>query len=145
MKSTQETDKLLGTKNLKDLNQYLTGDYMNPYDSLEDYLNKYIAEHQLVLADIVKDSQLNKNYAYQILNGQKANPHRDKIIPICLAMHMTLEETNRALKISKSGTLYSKDKRDSIIILCINNKVFDVMKVNDFLYENGFEALGGSI
>jgi len=142
MKSTTETDQILASKTLNDLNQYLTGDYINEYASLSDYLNEYIARHQLVLADIVKDSHLNRNYAYHILNGTKPNPRRDKLIPLCLAMHMNLEETNRALKISKAGTLYSKDKHDSIIIMCINEQVFDVLKVNEYLYSNGCETLG---
>ena len=141
MKSTQETDKFLETATLGQFSQYLTGDYTSEYKSLSDYLNQYISKHSLEVKNIVTDSGLSRDYAYQILNGRRANPSRDKLIPICLAMHMNLEDTNRALKISKSGTLYSKDKRDAIIILCINQNIFDVIKINSILYEKGMETL----
>lgn len=142
MKTTKETDKYLESVSPETLNQFLTGDYMNKYKDISDYLNQYIAAHSLVTSDVIRHSRLDRSYANQILNGTRKNPGRDKLIPICLAMEMDLEETNRALKISKAGTLYSKDKRDAVIIMCINRKIFDVLRVNELLYENGLEPLG---
>lgn len=142
MKTTKETDKYLESVSPETLNQFLTGDYMNKYKDISDYLNQYIAAHSLVTSDVIRRSRLDRSYANQILNGTRKNPGRDKLIPICLAMGMDLEETNRALKISKAGTLYSKDKRDAVIIMCINRKIFDVLRVNELLYENGLEPLG---
>ena len=141
MKSTEETDKFLSSSSLEKFNQYLTGDYTSEYKNLADYFNKYIGDHKLITSQIIKDSFISKDYAYQILSGRKANPSRDKVILLCLAMHMNLEETNRALKISKTGTLYSKDKNDAVIILCIHQKIFDVSKVNSVLYEKGLKTL----
>ena len=142
MKTTSETDKFLETHSPEDLAAFLTGDYMNEYKDITDYLNRYMASYSLEVSDVIKRSLLDRFYANQILNGTRKNPGRDKLIPLCLAMHMDLEETNRALKISKAGTLYSKDRRDAVIIMCINQKIFDVMKVNDLLFENGCEPLG---
>jgi len=141
MKTTKETDKYLESISPEDLNKYLTGDYMNRYKDISDYLNQYMASHSLETSDVIKRSRLDRFYANQILNGTKKNPGRDKLIPLCLSMGMDLEETNRALKISKAGTLYSKDRRDAVIIMCINRKIFDVLKVNELLYENGLEPL----
>ena len=141
MKTTQETDKFLESSSLEDFNKYLTGDYMSDYRDITDYLQKYMEAHSLEVSDVIKQSCLDRYYANQILNGTRKNPGRDKLIPLCLAMHMDLTETNRALKISKAGTLYSKDKRDAIIILCINRGIFDVMKVNEALYENNEKPL----
>ena len=142
MKSTLETDKILSSTSPEELNQYLTGDYMNQYSSLKEYLLNYMGKHGLQQSDVVRKSLLSRGYANQIINGIKENPSREKLIPICIAMHMTYEETNRALKIAKAGTLYSKDKRDAIIISCINNNEFDVMKINELLADCGFEPLG---
>lgn len=140
MKTTGETDQFLKSSTLEQFNQYLTGDYTSEYRDLADYLNRYIASHpNLSVPQIIKDSLLNRNYAYQILNGQRKNPSRNHLIPLCMAMHMDLDETNRALKIGKSGTLYSKEKRDALIILCIHQKQYDLMKVNELLYEHGFD------
>lgn len=143
MKSTKETDRFLETHSPEEFSSYLTGDYISEYKDITDYLNSYMASHSLEVSEVIKNSQLDRFYANQILNGTRKNPGRDKLIPLCLAMHMNLEETNRALKISKAGTLYSKDKRDAVIILCINRKIFSVQKVNEFLYENGMVPLSG--
>ena len=142
MKTTKETDKYLESVSPETLNQFLTGDYMNKYKDISDYLNQSMSSHSLKTSDVIKHSLLDRFYANQILNGTRKNPSREKLIPLCLAMGMDLEETNRALKIGKAGTLYSKDKRDAVIIMCINRKIFDVMKVNELLYENGLESLG---
>lgn len=141
MKSTKETDRFLETHSPEEFGSYLTGDYMSEYTDITDYLNRYMASHSLEVSDVIKRSHLDRFYANQLLNGTRKNPGRNKLIPLCLAMRMNLEETNRALKISKAGTLYSKDKCDAVIILCINREIFDVMKVNELLYENGMEPL----
>ena len=145
MKTTQETDRFLESGSLEDFNRYLTGDYMSEYKDITDYLNRYMESHSLEVSEVIKRSLLDRYYANQILYGTKKHPGRDKLIPLCLAMHMDLEETNRALKISRAGTLYSKHKRDAIIILCINQKIYDVMRVNEALFENDEEPLATSV
>ena len=141
MKTTKETDKFLETHSPSELTSFLTGDYMNEYKDITDYLNSYMASHSLETSEVIKRSLLDRFYANQILNGTRKNPGRDKLIPLCLAMRMDLEETNRALKISKAGTLYSKDRRDAVIIMCINQNIFDIIKINELLFENGLDPL----
>lgn len=141
MKTTKETDRLLSAMSPEQLDQYLSGDYMNHYKDLGDFLMQYIASHSLELNVVVQNSRLSKDYAYQILNGTKKNPSRDKLIPLCLAMHMDLDSAQRALKISKAGTLYSKDKRDAVIMLCFNKKIYNIIEVNDLLHEHGLSPL----
>ena len=145
MKTTQETDNYLKGLRPDEFGKYLTGDYSADYRDLADYLNRYIAARGLAVPAIVEHSLLSRNYAYQILNGTRKNPSRERLIPLCLAMRMSLEDTNRALKLSKAGELYSRIPRDAAIIVCINNGIFDVMQVNDYLVRNGFEALEGTV
>ena len=90
--------------------------------SFSDFFNNYISEHQeLKLANIIKDSGLSRQYAYDIINGKRAGS-RDRIIALCFAAGMDLNVTNHALKNAKHHELYAKDKRDAIIILAINSK-----------------------
>ena len=103
------------------------------------YFNRYISEHNLVLSDIVKASQISKNYVYHLING-KRNPSKDHVIALCVSAGMSVKETNRALKISNVGILYSKDVRDLAIGLCINDKK-NVIEINNYLYENNLPIL----
>ena len=53
----------------------------------------------------------------------RRSPSRDKVISLCLALKLELPETQRALTLTKNGQLYSKNKRDSILIfeMCIRD------------------------
>ena len=82
------------------------------------------------------DSNIQKNYGYQIFDGSKT-PSRDKVIALALAMQLTLDEANRLLHLSNNGILYPKIKRDSIIIFGLENnqKIIDLNITLDDLGE----------
>lgn len=111
------------------------------HSSFHEYFNNYVADHSLIVSEVVKLSGINTNYVYAIINGTKANPGRDKIIALCIACGMNLEETNRALKIAGVGILYSKNERDIRISICINNELRSVTDVNLYLEEHNVDIL----
>jgi hypothetical protein len=90
-------------------------------------------------ADILKNCQgyISKSYVYDLINGKKLKPSRDNVLLICLASHMNLKVTRRTLELFNHRNLYPKDKRDAIIAICINNKIYDIASVNDKLFEYG--------
>jgi len=139
-KSTSSLEAIL--KNAK------TGSYnqlkkeLNPSSlpSLADYLNNYLETHELKRSDVIKNSQLSKDYVHGFFNGHKKNPSRDRVIALSRAMGMNYEETQRTLKLANLGILYPKSLRDFAIGLAINDNL-SVTELNDFLYENGHEIL----
>lgn len=140
-KETSVLDGILRNASLDDFEEYINSQNTEGYDSLSDYLNEFIANHNLVLADVIKKSNLSRDYAYSIFNGHRKNPTKDRVIALCLACEMNLSEVQRCLKICNAGTLYSKNNRDAAIIICINRKIYDIDKVNDFLFEHEMEPL----
>ena len=58
-------------------------------------------------------------YFYDVINGRKI-PSRDKIIRLALALGLSLDECQTALKFCGRSQLYPRIKRDSIIIHGIN-------------------------
>lgn len=48
-------------------------------------------------------------------------PGRDKAIMICLALHLNLDMTQKALECAKLPVLYPRDRRDAIIIFAIEH------------------------
>lgn len=117
--------------------------------TLKSFFDTYLAEHQdKTLADIIRDSGLDRTYAYQIIGEKRKSIGRDKIIALCFSAKMSLEDTNRALRFSKNQELYAKNNRDAAIIYAINmmkqgNPDFQtVIKLNNFLFnERGLEEL----
>ena len=43
--------------------------------------------------------------------------------------------------INTSHELYAKDPRDALLMLEINNRIFDIDKINEDLAEHGFNPL----
>ncbi|MBR4344627.1 MAG: hypothetical protein IKP88_18320 [Lachnospiraceae bacterium] len=138
--TTSRLDEILKKAGPKDFSKFSEEDLKENLPSLADYLNEYIAKEGLVLSDIVKKSTLSKDYAYAILNGNRSKPTKDRIIALCLAMHMDLKSVQRALKLCEM-VLYSKNKRDAAFIICFNNEIYDIDKVNSFLEENNLAIL----
>ena len=138
--TTERLDKILQNADTSDFKKYREEELTEELPSLSDYLNEYIAKKNLLVADVVKNSRMSKDYAYALLNGNRKNPTKDRIIALCLAIGMNLAETQRALKIC-GMVLYSKNKRDAAIIICINRGIYDIDRVNDFLLDNGLEIL----
>ena len=137
---TTRLDEILKNASPNDLSKFSKEELQGKLPSLADYLNEYIAKHNLSVPEIIKQSLLSKDYAYAILNGNRKNPTKDRIIALCLAMHMNLKSAERALKLNDM-VLYSKNKRDAAIIICFNREIYDIDKVNYFLEDNELPIL----
>lgn len=107
--------------------------------SFTEYIEMYRKMTGISVAQLIADAEIQRNYGYQILNGTK-KPGRNKVIALCLALKMSLEDTQRALTLAKEGILYPKNARDSIIIFCINKKM-SVIETNELLDEKEQELL----
>lgn len=108
--------------------------------SLSEYLCDLITEKNLKKADVIRKSELNENYAYQLFSGLKKSPARDKLICLSIGMNFTLDETNSVLKLAGLSPLYPRVKRDSIIIIGFNENK-SVIEINEMLFENGEETM----
>lgn len=138
-KRTDELLKILHSST--DINTYLKDNDAHITDiEFHDYLNQLLSEKNLTKSSVINDSNIQKNYGYQIFDGSK-KPSRDKVLTLALAMSLTLEETNRLLHLSNNGILYPKLKRDSIIIFAIekNYKLIDLNIMLDEMNEAPIE------
>lgn len=103
--------------------------------TLAEYLQQLLDEKGLERSRVVRMANLNDTFGYQIFTGAR-NPSRDKVLQIAFAMALTLRETNRALTTAGVSELYCKDRRDAIIIFCIDRGC-SLQKVNEELYRFG--------
>ena len=107
--------------------------------SLSDYLNELLAEKRLKRSEVVRMANLNETFGYQIFTGAR-NPSRNKVLQIAFAMALSLRECDRALEAAGVSGLYCKDRRDAIIIFCLDRGC-SLQKVNEELYRFGEETL----
>ena len=106
---------------------------------LTEQLQSLMTSKGLTKSDVVKESNLNEVYAYQILSGAR-RPSRDKLLCLCFAMKASLEETQSLLRQNCFAPLYVKNRRDSIIIFAITHD-HSIIQLNSALYDHGEEVL----
>ena len=102
--------------------------------SLAEYLTDLTREKGLKRADVVRGSALNPTFAYQLYKGTR-KAGRDNAIRLAFGAGCTLRETQRLLRHAGVSELYCKDRRDAVIIYCIDNITMDnyIFTIKDIL------------
>ena len=119
-KSTSDLLSILQSKkNYSEFFQDEIGELI--FKNLDEYLGVLLKEKNLKKSEVIEKSNLDKNYAYQLFNGIKKNPSRDKILMLAFGMKLTLDETRKLMKIAELSDLYVRIPRDSVIIFCLQN------------------------
>lgn len=92
------------------------------FHSIHDFWEQACKKSGLSKTNIINKADFNYCYFYDVINGRKI-PSKDKIIRLALAMHMSLDDCQQALRLSDKPLLYPRVKRDSIIIYALNNNL----------------------
>lgn len=138
-KTTDELLKVLKSK--KTYSEFLNQEFGELYFvSASQYLEMLIKEKNLKKSEVINKSNIDKNYAYQIFNGIKTNPSRNKILMLSFGMGLTIEETQKLLKICSLSELYPRSPRDSIILFGLDKKK-SLIETNELLCEFSLEIL----
>lgn len=139
-KSTDDLLEVLKRETLDDAIGKIAPDQVN--FTVKAYIDKLVAERNIKLPDVHKKSGLNKSYFYAITEGVKKNPSRDILIRLCFGFEFGLDEAQKFLKTLGAAPLYARNRRDSIIIHALDNKL-SVNRCNANLDEYGEKALVG--
>lgn len=124
-----------------DIDAYLKQNKKNmiPHN-LPIHLELLLEQKRLTKADVVRGSQLNRKYVYQIFSGEKT-PSRNKLIALAFGLQLTAEETQTMLKLAGYRELYVRDTWDTIILYALQRGK-DILETNGLLYEHGCKVLG---
>ena len=90
--------------------------------TLSQYLNFLLENKSFKKSEVIKKSGLNSTHAYEVFSGDKG-ASRNKVLQLAFAMKLNLRETQRLLKSARTNELYCKNKREAIIIYCINQNM----------------------
>lgn len=107
------------------------------------FLTTKLDEKKLKKATVIHDAQIGETYGYQIFSGSRSKPDRNYILALCIAMGLSLRDIRRALCLGNVGDLYAKNRRDAIIIYCVN-KSYTLTQANEELYKHGEETITGA-
>lgn len=138
MKSTDELlNEIKSTKNILDYMEHNQEEmHLN---TLAEALEAWVTKKGISIAEVIKKSNLNNSYVYQIFRGKKY-PSRDKVIALAFGLALNADETQKLLKQAGYRELYPRDKRDALLLFAINQKM-NIIDANEVLYDHEIEVL----
>ena len=146
-KTTEELEKVLGKTHVSEALKYLSenaDDLLASDRPFADYMKKLIKEKDLFQQDIFLKADIPDRYGYKLLSEEKRTKQRDVILRLCYAAELTLDETQKALKIYGMPQLYARVPRDAVLMIIFNNRPGSIIDVNAYLKKNGVEILRSS-
>lgn len=107
--------------------------------SLADYLHQLLDEKGLRRSEVIRASGVNPTFAYQMFQGER-RPGRNTAIKLAFGLRCALTEAQRLLKIAGLQELWVKQRRDAIIIHCLESGLTR-QETDDELYRLGEQTL----
>lgn len=109
---------------------------------LVDYLQECLETAGLTRADVVRDSGINSTVVYDIFAG-KSRPRENHAIMLAFGLRCDLRQTQRLLRLADVAELWCKQRRDAILIWCIENGLTRA-EADDELFRLGEKTLLGT-
>ena len=128
-------DELMSSPNIQ---RYLGAHRLDAPD-LAQFLNEQLAERGLKQSQVLRDAQIEPTFGWYVFNGQRGMG-RDNVLKLCFAMGFDVRHANRALQAAGANTLYPKNRRDTIIIYCLEHGC-SLLQTNETLYDFGEDCL----
>lgn len=100
---------------------------------LHIYLEDLLLKKGLKSSDVIHRCGLHRTYGYDIFSGRR-QPSRDKLLAVCFAMELSLDETQTLLKHTGYPQLYARIPRDSAILYALDHRM-SLMDTNELLFE----------
>lgn len=109
-------------------------EYLNCNKSLNfnELLFSYIDKSGHKDSEIYKKVDIDRKLFSKIRCNENYIPRKNVIIKLCLALGLEKTEFNKLL--NSAGYSLTSSKFDLIISYCLDNKVYDISQVNDYLY-----------
>lgn len=111
------------------------------FSSIEvsDMLADLFSKTKISKSTLAKEAGISEVYLHQIFS-RKRTPSRNRLLSICLALNVTLNDAQELLQKSGYASLYPRNKRDSIIMYALLHGI-KPDKVNDMLFKIGEDTL----
>jgi hypothetical protein len=143
-KSTEDLENILKSTHPSKIQDY----FDNQDDELLDnsfpfgsYVKHILKKNSILMQKVFLDGNISEGYGYKIMSGEKHTNKKDVILRICFAGKLSIDETQKALKLYGFSPLYARIKRDSLIMTLFNNRPESIDDFNNILIQNGFDSL----
>lgn len=129
--------ELMSTNNL---DRFLTENDASFRDvPLQEAIQCVFDEKGMSKAQLAKQSGISEVYLHQLFSGRRF-PSRSRLLCLCFGLGATVDEAQSLLQQARHAPLYSRDRRDAIIIFALSHHM-TLFEVNDKLFTENLDTL----
>ena len=129
--------ELMSTNNL---DRFLTENDASFRDvPLQEAIQRIFDEKGMSKAQLAKQSGISEVYLNQLFSGRRF-PSRSRLLCLCFGLGATVDEAQSLLQQARHAPLYSRDRRDAIIIFALSHHM-TLFEVNDKLFTENLDTL----
>ena len=144
-KTTKELEGILLNAHSANVEQIFTeNNYSFVNKTFSDYFKDLLSQNKISQQKVFIDADISEKYGYKLISGEKHTNQRDTILRLCYAGKLNVEETNRSLILYGMSPLYARNKRDALLIIAFNDRVGDILDLNEYLIKNREKPLKNS-
>ena len=104
----------------------------NKSKSFNEVLFSFIDKSGYKDSEIYKKADIDRKLFSKIRCNSNYIPKRNIIIKLCMALRLEKNDFNKLL--NSAGYSLSNNKFDQVIFYCLDNNVYDLSLINDYLY-----------
>lgn len=129
--------ELMSTNNL---DRFLTENDASFRDvPLQEAIQRIFDEKGMSKAQLAKQSGISEVYLHQLFSGRRF-PSRSRLLCLCFGLGATVDEAQSLLQQARHAPLYSRDRRDAIIIFALSHHM-TLFEANDKLFTENMDTL----
>ena len=129
--------ELMSTNNL---DRFLTENDASFRDvPLQEAIQRIFDEKGMSKAQLAKQSGISEVYLHQLFSGRRF-PSRSRLLCLCFGLGATVDEAQSLLQQARHAPLFSRDRRDAIIIFALSHHM-TLFEVNDKLFTENLDTL----
>lgn len=129
--------ELMSTNNL---DRFLTENNASFRDvPLQEAIQRIFDEKGMSKAQLAKQSGISEVYLHQLFSGRRF-PSRSRLLCLCFGLGATVDEAQSLLQQARHAPLYSRDRRDAIIIFALSHHM-TLFEANDKLFTENLDTL----
>ncbi|MBR4461892.1 MAG: macro domain-containing protein [Erysipelotrichaceae bacterium] len=124
-----------------DLYAFATDARFEPDESFSECLIRMIDERGLTDPEVYKKANIDRKHFNHIKNNKDYRPKKETVAALAIGMKLNQKDTDTLME--RAGFVLSQSfKFDLIIRYCIENKIYDIFRINEILFEQDQKILG---
>ena len=129
--------ELMSTNNL---DRFLTENDASFRDvPLQEAIQRIFDEKGMSKAQLAKQSGISEVYLHQLFSGRRF-PSRSRLLCLCFGLGATVDEAQSLLQQARHAPLYSRARRDAIIIFALSHHM-TLFEANDKMFTENLDTL----